>query len=51
MHEIAAMPTATLEGVDVKLRAIAEWSRDDDDDLISDGIRTALEAVERLAAE
>ena len=47
-YQITAASVTSLEGVAIKLRAAVEWNRDEPDDLVIEGVKTALEVVERL---
>lgn len=48
LRKITNARATSLEGVMVKLRAVAEWNRDEPSDPVIEGVRTALRDFERL---
>ncbi len=49
LEKIANARVTSLEGVLIKLRAVAAWNKDEPSDPVIEGVRTAIEAVERLS--
>ena len=49
LKKIANAPVTSLEDIAIKLRALAEWTRPDLNDTVTEGIRTAIDAVEKMA--
>ena len=49
LKRIMTSPATSLDGLLIKLRAVAEWSRHEPSDPVIEGVKTAIEALERLA--